>query len=53
VDERLTGQLWVTVIATGLGQRGRRPATSGTPSASPSTGAPSEPDELEPPSFLR
>jgi cell division protein FtsZ len=42
VDERLTGQVWVTVVATGLGTtRSRRPfAATGT-------------DEvLEPPSFL-
>jgi cell division protein FtsZ len=47
VDDRLTGQVWVTVIATGLGERARR-ATSITPS-------PSRPadEELEPPSFLR
>jgi cell division protein FtsZ len=45
VDERLTGQMWVTVIATGIGVGGsRRPlfATNGTSSES-----------LEPPSFLR
>jgi cell division protein FtsZ len=54
VDERLTGQVWVTVIATGLGQRTRQPATFGpsTPAPSPSTGAPPS-EDLEPPSFLR
>jgi cell division protein FtsZ len=56
VDERLTGQVWVTVVATGLGER-RRPGTT-TPTfasaPSPSTGASSTPEEpLEPPSFLR
>jgi cell division protein FtsZ len=25
IDERLTGQIWITVIATGLGGGGRRP----------------------------
>jgi cell division protein FtsZ len=42
VDERLTGQVWVTVVATGLGTtRSRRPfAHAG------------ETDVLEPPSFL-
>jgi cell division protein FtsZ len=56
VDERLTGQVWVTVIATGLGQR-MRPTTTFGPStpapspSSPSTGTP--PEDLEPPSFLR
>ena len=43
VDERLTGQVWVTVIATGFGARGiRRPLTSAGVSG-----------DLEPPSFLR
>ena len=40
IDERLAGQVWVTVIATGIGQ----PATAST--------RPAEPDPLEPPSFL-
>ena len=48
VDERLAGQMWVTVVATGLGGRGRRPAS---PSFAP-TSARSD-DPLEPPSFLR
>ena len=48
VDERLTGQVWVTVVATGLGGSGRR---SGTPSLVSALTAPE--DELEPPSFLR
>jgi cell division protein FtsZ len=43
VDPRLTGQVWVTVIATGLGKSRRaappRPASAG--------------ETLEPPSFLR
>ncbi|HSC92926.1 MAG TPA: cell division protein FtsZ [Gaiellaceae bacterium] len=51
IDERLTGQVWVTVVATGLGgrrERHRRPAfaTAGEPS-------PRREDVLEPPSFLR
>jgi cell division protein FtsZ len=41
IDERLAGQVWVTVIATGLGTPGFRP----TPVADGET--------LEPPSFLR
>ena len=43
IDDRLAGQVWVTVVATGLGgERGRRPfAATGT-----------GPDLLEPPSFL-
>jgi cell division protein FtsZ len=48
IDERLTGQVWVTVVATGLGGTGRR---SGTPSLVRALTAPEE--ELEPPSFLR
>jgi len=38
IDERLTGQIWVTVVATGFGDRPRRAAVE---------------DVLEPPSFLR
>ena len=48
VDERLAGQMWVTVIATGLGGRGRR----ASPSFAPAPSARSD-DPLEPPSFLR
>jgi cell division protein FtsZ len=48
IDERLTGQIWVTVIATGLGgeRRQRRPFV-----VHPRDEAPE--DVLEPPSFLR
>jgi cell division protein FtsZ len=47
IDDRLTGQVWVTVIATGLGGAGRA-------SRSPSlVSALTADDELEPPSFLR
>jgi cell division protein FtsZ len=42
IDERLEGQIWVTVIATGLGSRG---FSAPTPAR--------ETDTLEPPSFLR
>ena len=49
VDESLTGQVWVTVIATGLGGTGR--STSRTPSLVSALTA--SDDELEPPSFLR
>jgi cell division protein FtsZ len=41
IDERLAGQVWVTVIATGIGRRAARPTT-----------ARSE-ETLEPPTFLR
>jgi cell division protein FtsZ len=49
IDERLSGQIWVTVIATGLG--GRSGLSSPTPRGPVEL---SEPDDiLEPPSFLR
>jgi cell division protein FtsZ len=50
VDERLNGQVWVTVVATGLGgtrRRAARPTFSGVASASRSG------DESVLPSFLR
>ncbi len=40
IDERLAGQVWVTVVATGIGQPARATASA------------AEPDPLEPPSFL-
>jgi cell division protein FtsZ len=46
IDERLSGQVWVTVIVTGVGGAGR-------PSRSLVTALTSPEDELEPPSFLR
>ncbi len=46
IDERLTGQVWVTVIVTGVGGAGR--STRSLVSALTSSD-----DELEPPSFLR
>jgi cell division protein FtsZ len=53
VDERLNGQVWVTVIATGIGTSKRRSLTpsfesSGVPAASVPRG-----EESELPSFLR
>ena len=45
IDERLAGQVWVTVIATGIGAAG--PSTAGAAAATPA-----EADPLEPPSFL-
>src|SRR5579862_1292231 len=49
VDERLTGQVWVTVVATGIGRgtRARRPVFASTPSQSRTSG------DLDVPSFLR
>jgi cell division protein FtsZ len=41
IDERLAGQVWVTVIATGIGKPAERVLR-----------ATAEPDPLEPPSFL-
>ncbi len=46
IDERLTGQVWVTVVATGFGAVHHRRSFVGALTA------PAE-DELEPPSFLR
>jgi cell division protein FtsZ len=43
IDERLNGQVWVTVVATGFGSGQRRSATFRTP----------EREAFEPPSFLR
>ncbi len=45
IDDRLTGQVWVTVIATGLGGTGR--------SRSLVTALTASEDELEPPAFLK
>jgi cell division protein FtsZ len=50
IDERLSGQIWVTVIATGLGARGR---SLGSPTPRAAVSAPDPEDTLEPPSFLR
>jgi cell division GTPase FtsZ len=41
IDERLAGQVWVTVIATGIGKPADRAVLRAT-----------ESDPLEPPSFL-
>jgi len=46
VDDRLTGQVWVTVVATGFGQRGAQRRITMRAEA------PNE-DSLEPPSFLQ
>jgi cell division protein FtsZ len=50
VDERLAGQVWVTVVATGLGGARRRTSVTGGRSTVPSSSSGSA---LEPPSFLR
>jgi cell division protein FtsZ len=54
VDDRLAGQVWVTVVATGFGGRGRRPRGDGW---APPTEQRRPPEEggggLDVPSFLR
>jgi cell division protein FtsZ len=52
VDERLNGQVWVTVIATGLGGGRRRTITPSFESA-PSAPRAANGDESDLPSFLR
>jgi cell division protein FtsZ len=55
IDERLAGQVWVTVVATGLGKAPRRQSAL-PPRAAQSSPPPSssEPDDtLEPPSFVK
>lgn len=48
IDDRLTGQMWITVVATGIG--GKQPPRRGT-FVTASSGSSGE--ILEPPSFLR
>jgi cell division GTPase FtsZ len=48
IDDRLEGQMWITVVATGIG--GRSPAKRGTFVTAASAGFG---EVLEPPSFLR
>jgi cell division protein FtsZ len=50
IDERLTGQVWVTVVVTGVGSGSVSPSR---PSRSLVTALTASDDELEPPSFLR
>jgi cell division protein FtsZ len=57
VDERLAGQVWVTVVATGIGTPRRTSFTPSFPSPRTATGASPRPaasqEESELPSFLR
>jgi cell division protein FtsZ len=58
VDDRLTGQVWVTVVATGIGGRTRRPPRDSgwaMPRSAPATPRPQRgrDDDLDVPSFLR
>jgi len=53
VDERLNGQVWVTVVATGFGGRGRRPRGDfGAPPAERRQ-PPSDNGDLDVPTFLK
>ena len=49
IDERLTGQVWVTVVVTGVGGG----SSTSRPTRSLVTALAAPDDELEPPSFLR
>jgi cell division protein FtsZ len=53
VDDRLTGQVWVTVVATGFGARGRRPRGDGFAPPAEHRRPPGEGGDLDVPSFLR
>ncbi|HEU5214235.1 MAG TPA: cell division protein FtsZ [Gaiellaceae bacterium] len=53
VDDRLTGQVWVTVVATGFGGRGRRPRGDYTPPAEQRRPPGDDGGNLDVPSFLR
>jgi cell division protein FtsZ len=55
VDERLTGQVWVTVVATGIGRgvRARRPAYETRVPAMRSPSTARHDDDVDVPSFLR
>ncbi len=48
IDERLNGQVWVTVVVTGVGD-----GSASRPTRSLVTALTASDDELEPPSFLR
>jgi cell division protein FtsZ len=56
IDDRLTGQMWITVVATGLGGRTKGRSSSVIAAGSSTAYVPSGTgggDALEPPSFLR
>jgi cell division protein FtsZ len=53
VDDRLTGQVWVTVVATGFGGRGRRPRGDGWTPQVEQRRSGGEGGDLDVPSFLR
>ncbi|HZC14637.1 MAG TPA: cell division protein FtsZ, partial [Thermoleophilaceae bacterium] len=55
IDERLAGQVWVTVVATGIGAPSRRsrPAPDQAVPVSPPRSDEDRGETLEPPSFIR
>ena len=55
VDDRLTGQVWVTVVATGIGRgiRARKPLFTSAPAPSTGGSRSSDGDDMDVPSFLR
>jgi cell division protein FtsZ len=53
VDDRLTGQVWVTVVATGFGGRGRRPRGESFSPPAEQRRPPGEGGDLDVPSFLK
>ena len=53
VDDRLTGQVWVTVVATGFGGRGRRSRGDFGPPQAEQRRTPGEDGGLDVPSFMR
>jgi cell division protein FtsZ len=53
VDDRLNGQVWVTVVATGFGGRGRRPRGDLGAPPTEQRRPPSEGGDLDVPSFLK
>ncbi len=55
IDDRLTGQVWVTVVATGIGRgtRARRPLFTASPESASTGGIRGDGDDMDVPSFLR
>jgi cell division protein FtsZ len=53
VDDRLNGQVWVTVVATGFGGRGRRPRGDTMAPRTEQRRQQGEGGDLDVPSFLR
>jgi cell division protein FtsZ len=53
IDDRLAGQVWVTVVATGFGGRGRRPRGDSFAPPAEQRRPPGEGGDLDVPSFMR